>query len=245
MDKARVSFDAVAHLRREVGDEGWAALADPENLRMTKRFAAWLVRRVMLLLMPTSLSDEEAVARFPQIAAKVVSWRKYATAIGYKGPVVWLTRKGFTLKTHAPFAGPCQGKLAYLQGWPLRNDEPTMEAIVYWVPRLAQDSTSKTSSQMEVLRTELKARHNLPENHCDRFGSIALLFALILRHFKLSGERVPLKYLYAASDTFHGDGHRLIAGNFDGRGLNCSFWHGDAIGDVGFFLLGVEELGTS
>lgn len=234
----------LVHFLNELGDDEWAALTDPGNLRFTKRFAKWLIRRVMLLLLPVALSDEEAIARFPHLAAKIASWRKYATVVGYKGPVVWLTRAGFTLKKHAPLAGPCYEKLGYLQDWKIRNDEPTSDSIVFWVPRLAEGSTERTPSQMETLRTELRTRHELPENHCDRFGSIALLFALILTHYKRTGERVPLKFLYAASDTFREDVNRLIAGGFSEGGLHCGRWVVLARGGVGFFLLGVEELGS-
>lgn len=114
---------------------------------------------------------------------------------------------------------------------------------MFWVPRLVENSTSKTIPQMEQLRKDMAKQYKLPAHHGTSFGSIALLFALIMAHFKRTGERVPLKYLYAASDTFRVDGYRLIAGYFHENGLNCIDWDGDACDGVGFFLLGVEELG--
>lgn len=223
----------------ELDDGELLELTDADNRRALKEFlASCATRRVV------ALSDEEARAQFPQFTAKIALWRAYATVMGYTGPVCWLVRKGFTLKVHAAKAGPCHDTLNYLQSWSLRNDEPTTHSLVFWIPRLAQDSTGKSDRAMETLRGELRTGHNLPENHCDRFGSVALLFALILRHFKLTGERVPIKFLYAASDTFHEDGYRLIAGSFDRDGLGCRSWGGRASDGVGFFLLGVEELGS-
>lgn len=37
--------------------------------------------------------------------------------------------------------------------------------------------------------------------------------------------------------TFHADGDRLIAGNFNEDGLNCNNWNKDANDNIGFFLL--------
>jgi hypothetical protein len=159
--------------------------------------------------------------------------------------VAWKVKAGFMLKQHAPFAGPCYGKLDYLQGWELTNDKPTKDALVFWVPRLAEKSTSKTVEQMETHRAELRQKNNLPRHHCASFGSITLLFALILAHFKRTGERVPLECLYAASDTLNADdGNRLIAGHFYEVGIYCDRWSDDhGLVNIGFFLLGVEELG--
>lgn len=222
----------------ELGDDELLELVDSDNRPALRKFlASCATRRVV------ALTDEEACAQLPHLAVKIVAWRAYAEMAGYKGPVCWLVRKGFTLKLHAPYAGPCHEKLGYLQDWALRNDEPTKHSVVFWVPRLAVGSTGKSDTAMGQLRAELKKQYSLPAEHCDRFGPIALLFALILAHFKLTGERVPLEFLYAASDTFHEGGGRLVAGDFRDDGLDCDDWDGEAGDDVGFFLLGVEELG--
>lgn len=152
-------------------------------------------------------------------------------------------KAGYTLKGHASQDKNSYSKLGYLQSWSLKNDEPTKDSLVFWVPRLADGSTSKTTPQMEKLRKEYRKNYSWPAHHATSFGSIALLFALILAHFKRTGERVPLQYLYAASDTFLVDGCRLVAGSFGELGLFCLRWNEGAGGLVGFFLLGVEELG--
>lgn len=189
------------------------------------------------------MSDAQLKDQFPQFANRLVPWRKLAVLTDYRGPVVWKVKQGFTLKTHASLAGLCHKNLDYLQDWSF-EDTPTSDTLVFWVPRLAPDSTSKTAKEMEKFRDELRARYGMPATHCTSFGSIALQFALILAHFKRTGERVPLNCLYVASDTMHADGLRLIAGSFDSFGLDCRCWYGPHWrGRVGYFLLGVEELG--
>jgi hypothetical protein len=220
-------------------------LVATDNPGMVKKFLGSIVAERVQNTFVRPLSDSEVASAYPQFADALASWRKLAVAMDYRGPVSWLFKKGFTLKQHAPLAGPCCAKLNYLQDWNLRNDEPTKDSIVFWVPRLAEDSTNKWLKQMEAHRAELRQKYELPASHCDRFGSIALLFALILAHFKRTGERVPLGRFDAASDTLRaGDGYRLSAGGFDESGLSCCEWrddYGEAL--LGFFLLGVEDLG--
>lgn len=225
-------------------------LTDDEMLALTdnpgklKEFCYALVVESIQNIFAIPLSDQKLQDQFPQFADRLAPWRKLAIVIDHRGPIVWKVRQDFTLKTHAPLAGPCRNGLAYLQGWDF-IDTPTTDSLVFWVPRLAEQSTSKSITQMEAHRAELKQSYRLPSKHCMSFGSIGLLFALILAHFKRTGERVPLNYLYAASDTLFADGHRLIAGRFNSSdGLNCDDWD-DSFGydDIGFFLLGVEKLG--
>lgn|GEM_PF-1124121 len=237
--------------------EWWRSLTDPQKDAFADdpaKVSALLLERVKKIaasIFVNPLSDQEAIALLvqgkkysPEQAEVIVKpWRKYAASLGYAGPVVWKVRQGFTLKTHAPLAGPCYKDLAYLQSWNF-PDKPTEDSLVFWVPRFAEQSTNKSIGQMEAHRATLLKAHNLPTSHCDRFGSIGLQFALILAHHKRTGERVPLNYLYAASDTLDAGGRRLIAGLFDQGGLSCSSWRGSRGSDgVGFFLLGVEKLG--
>ena len=245
----KVSFDCVAVWWQDLTDPQKNAFAD-DPLKVS----AYLDLRAKEITESTfvmPLSDQEVIdfllhlKNFSSEQAAydtVKPWRKYASGMGYNGPVVWKVRQGFTLKTHAPLVGPCRKGLAYLQEWHF-TDTPTTDSLVFWVPRLAEQSTGKSITQMEALRAEQRRSYGLPSNHCDRFGSIALLFAIILAHFKRTGERVPLKYLYAASDTLGADDYRLIAGSFDSSdGLDCNYWDGPrGYGGVGLFLLGVEK----
>ena len=245
----QVSFDCVVNW--------WKGLTDPQKSAFAAdpaQVSAFLDARGKEIAESTfviCLSDPEAIkllvkqkkCTLEQAEAMVKPWRKYASDRGYNGPVAWKIRQGFTLKTNAPLVGPCYDDLNYLQSWNF-PDVPTEDVLVFWVPRLAEQSTGKTAEQMQVHRASERQAHNLPANHCDRFGSIGLLFALILAHFKRTGERVPLNYFYAASDTLHAVGDRLLAGDFRGSGLYCRWWDGSVgSGFFGFFLLGVEKLG--
>lgn len=231
------SYVSVAAALDKLTAEELSALAEKPEL--LKKFAGELVADIVANTYVVHMDDKDVPEQYREAAAK---WRKYAASLGYTGPVAWKVREGFILKTHAPLAGPCYIKLEYLQDWDPKNDEPTKDSIVFWVPRLANGSTSKTITQMEKLRDKLRQRYELPAHHAKSFGSIAFLFVLILAHFKRTGERVPLKTFYAVSDSFHVDGNRLIAGYFDVGGLRCLGWVGHHCGFIGFFLLGVELL---
>jgi len=188
------------------------------------------------------LSDNELQKQFPQFADRLAPWRKLAALMGYTGPVAWLVKQGFTLKKHAPLVGPCYENLGYLQGWNF-NDDPTDNCLAFWVPRLAENSTGKNIKAMEAHRAELKKRYELPGNHATTFGSIQLQFALILAHFKRTGERVLSGRYYAASDS-HEDGCRLVVGDFSGDGLSGGGWDDSGGDSVCCFLLGIETLGN-
>lgn len=246
----KVSFDCVSGWWQGLSDLQKSAFADDPS-----KVSAYLdvrVKEIAETTFVTHVSDQDAIqlliqwkGRTPEQAEVIVkAWRKYALHVGYDGPVVWKIKDGFTLKTTAPLAGPCYDRLGYLlQSWNFA-DNPTADSMVFWVPRLVEQSTSKTITQMEAHRTEQRRVHNLPEYHCTSFGSVQLLFALILAHFKRTGERVPLNAFYAVSDTLDAVGRRLVAGDFRSRGLFCGYWLGSiSDGYVGFFLLGVEELG--
>lgn len=215
-----------------------------DNPGKVKEFLNGLVSEGIQNIYVVPLSDTELKEQFPQFSDRLPSWRKVAAELDYRGPVAWKVKAGYTLKEHASQDKNSCSKLDYLQQWNPKNDEPTKDSLVFWVPRLAEGSTSKTIPQMEKLRQKQRQRYELPDHHAKSFGSIALLFALILAHFKRTGERTPLQYLYAASDSFHVYGDRLIAGHFSEVGLYCSYWNEGAGGVVGFFLLGVEELGS-
>lgn len=239
-DNKATASSLLAALGALTEDEMLALTDNPGKL---KEFCGVLVMENIQNTFVVALSDNEVQDQFPQFVDRLAPWRKLAVLMDYRGPVTWKVRQGFTLKTHAPLVGPCNDDLKYLQEWSF-TDTPTLDSLVFWVPRLAEESTSKDATQMEAHRTEQRKAYGLPAHHCDRFGSIALLFALILAHFKRTGERVPLNSFYAASDTLFAGGRRLFAGYFRSFGLYCGYWC-DSIGDgrLGFFLLGVEKLG--
>lgn len=184
------------------------------------------------------ISDKDLAEDLREVAAK---WRKLAAELGYAGPVAWKVKAGFTLKQHAPKFGPCVENFAYLQDWQLQNDEPTKDGIVFWIPRLLPGSTAKTADEQTKLLADLRQRYDLPETHLTGFGSAALLAGLILAHFKITGERVPLDRYWVRTDTLRAGGRRLDLGGFVADGLRCGSygWHDSARDYLGCFALGV------
>ena len=156
----------------------------------------------------------------------------------------YMVRVGFTLKQHAPKAGPCYDDFRYLQGWNFQ-DEPTQDSLVFWIPMLVPGSTSKTKAQQLQLLGELRSVHGLPSHHLTSFGSAALLAGLILAHHRATGEQVPDGGLWTRTDICRADGCRLRL-SWDGDALYCVIWiWGDERdGRIGGFALGVEALGS-
>lgn len=188
----------------------------------------------------TIVNDPDVPARF---AAAVANWRKLASDLGYNGPVVWPVKAGFTLKQHAPAAGPCYEKWASLQDWQLKNDEPTTDSLAFFIPRIV-GTRQKAKEQTETL-VKLREQYQLPANHLTSFGSVALLAGLILANFKRKGERAPLNRCWVRTDTLDAGGLRLRLGGFGEAGLDCDNdwrWSDDRNDNLGVFPLGVETL---
>lgn len=159
-------------------------------------------------------------------------------------PLCYRVVNGFTLKTHAPKAGPCRENFQYLQNWNF-EDKPTTDCLVFWIPRLVPGSTAKTVDEQKTLLAEFRNRLDLPKHHCSSFGSVALLSGLILAHQKATEEQVPLNGLWTRTDSCNSGGHRLVL-FWDSGDLCCGDWdwNGDRDDYLGVFALGVETLGS-
>ncbi len=157
-------------------------------------------------------------------------------------PLCYRVFKGYTLKEHAPKAGPCYKNFQYLQNWNF-NDEPTQDCLVFWIPRLVPGSTGKTVDEQKIHLVKFGQRLELPTHHCSSFGSAALLSGMILAHYKATGEQVPLNGLWTRTDSCDADGGRLFLFWLPG-GLLCVCWDwvGGRDGSLGCFALGVETL---
>lgn len=192
----------------------------------------------------TPIPDAEVQAKHQPTLAK---YRKLASEWGVPTTtaVCYRVRAGFTLKTHAPKAGPCYEKFSYLQD---RNfpDEPTKDCLVFWIPRFAPDSINKSYDEQLQLLGEIRQRLELPKHHLTNLGWASLNAGLILAHYKATNERVPLDTYWIRTDTCHAVGDRLYLGRFDECGLNCVYWYFDEYrnDDLGVFFLGVEKLGS-
>lgn len=212
-------------------------LALVDNADELKKFAADLVRRVMYKTFFTTLADKDVPAQF---ADTVVNWRRFASDLGYDGPVVWAVKAGFTLKEHAPKAGPCYHNWGYLQEWKIKEDKPTTDSLIFFIPRIV-GTKKNVKEQMEAL-AELRQRYKLPVNHLTSFGSAALLAGLIMTNFKRKGERTPINNNWVRTDSCVADGCRLGL-DWYGGSLRCGDWdwEGERGGHVGAFALGVEK----
>ena len=183
---------------------------------------------VQYLMLHYGYSEDEASI----LCAK---WRKLASDLGYTGPILWIVKAGYTLKSHAPLAGPCYEKFGYLQDWKFNNDKPTAVCTVFFIPRIVAPKKN-ADEQLQIL-AELRAKYDLPAGHLNSFGSAGL----ILAHFKRTGERAPLNTDWVRTDTLNSDGNRLDLGGFGEHGLYCDDYYWDFIrnGDLGVFPLGV------
>lgn len=231
------SFDAVTEMFKSLTEEEQLALVDsPDEL---KKFAGDLAVKIVQNTFFTPLSDNEVAEKLAEIT---LSWRKLAAELGYTGPVTWKVKEGFTLKVHAPKAGPCYENFQYLQDWKLKNDELTKKSLAFWIPRLVPGSKNKTTNEQFAILSELQQKFRFPKHHLSSFGSAALLSGLIFVHFKRVGERTPLKGEWTRTNTLHSDGSRLFLGGFDSDGLDCDCWHWGGRRDsrLGCFPLGVE-----
>jgi hypothetical protein len=234
MANRKASFNAIAALITGLSDEEQVVLVD--KMSEFKKFVADLVRTVVENTFFTHVDDKDAPAH---LVGAVAKWRKLASDLGHTGPVLWAVKAGFTLKTHAPLAGPCHEKFGYLQDCNLQNDEPTVDCMVFFIPRIV--ATEKNAQEQTQALAELRKEYGLPEHHCASFGSAALVSGLILAHFKRMGERTPLNTDLVRTDTLDSDGDRLGLGDFDGDGLYCSGrWDDGRDGSLGVFPLGVE-----
>jgi len=187
----------------------------------------------------TPLSDAEVPKRYRSTLAK---YRQLAREHGFATTAVChRVRAGYTLKRHAPKAGPCHERFQYLQGWDF-PDEPTVDSYVFWIPLILAGSTYKSTHDQRALLAKLRTRLDLPVPHLRGFGKVALVAGLILTHFEATGERSAL---VARTDTCIVGGRRLSLSWHEGA-LRCVRWDvGDGpFGDVGVFALGVEVLGS-
>ena len=231
-------FNELAVVLMGLSEDEQLALVDcPEEL---KKFVGDLVLQIVQNTFFVPLSDNEVLEK---LSETTLNWRKLAVELAYTGPVVWKVKEGFTLKAHAPKAGPCYENFQYLLDWDIQNDEPTKDSLAFWVPRLVTGSKSNNVEGQIAILAELRQRFGLPDHHLSSFGSASLDSGLILAHFKRTGERTPLNGEWVRTNSLHADGYRLLLGGFGAGGLYCDYWSwlGDGrYPDVGCFPLGVE-----
>lgn len=231
------TFPGVSELLNGLTEQEQAMLvANPKEL---KKLASSLVAKDIESTYFVPLADKDVPEKFKNMVPK---WRKFASDLGYTGPICWRVREGFTLKEHAPKAGPCYEAFEHLRGWPL-NGEATKSAHIFFIPRLVDKSTSKNVDEQMKLLSETRKRYELPEHHLSSFGSTAQLAGLILAHLKCTGDKSSLDRYVVRTDTLL-LGCRRLHLHFSGDALDCvlaGFW----LWVVGRYdLLGVFPLGV-
>lgn len=242
---ARITPGQLKQVRRFLED-------GVSNLRLTKDDAQRVIMRGGLLQARLKEIILELASTFfiplkdgdvPQKhKPTIVKLRPEATRQGIpvSTPLCYRVIKGFTLKTHAPRAGSCRENFQYLQSWNF-EDKPTDDCLVFWIPRLVPESTSKTVNEQMIHLAEFRNRLELPSHHCSSFGFVALLSGLILAHFKATGERVPLNGIWTRTDSCDADGNQLYLA-WDSGELLCGPWDWDDVryDDICVFALGVS-----
>lgn len=180
----------------------------------------------------------------PSEAVRIVAaWRQLGKDHDYDGPVLWNFNTEFALAKHAPAYGPCRDGFRHLRQDTVFNDRPTAGRLEpwFWIPRLLKGSCEKNRADQLALMAETRGQSVLPDHQLAGYGSAALLTALILTHFKVSGERVPFRTRWARTDSRHTGVYSLLVGGFDEKtGLDCGLWDmpNDAFDYIGCFPIG-------
>ncbi|MFC1721740.1 hypothetical protein ACFL0Z_02395 [Patescibacteria group bacterium] len=195
------------------------------------------------------ISDDEAVGSIVKhklgscedARTHVARCRALASYHNYHGKIFVIVKAGFTPKAHASKLGPSCEKFGYLQKGELENVDPTVESLVFFVPRLVAGSMGRNAEEQLQLLANFAEAHWLPDHYLTSFGGVALLLGLIESHFHCTGERVPLNYNWSRTDTGH-----LLVGHFDKYGPFCGSWDRcddhSRRKDLGCFMLGINEI---
>lgn len=176
--------------------------------------------------------------------ATLAKYRALATKWGVATTtsVCYLVKSGFTLKRDAAQMLGAYKRFQHLQDWNF-PDAQTEDSLVFWIPKLVPNSTSKTKDEQIKLLADLRHKLELPDHHLTGFGNVALLAGLVLAHYKATNERIPAHQQWARTDTRRAVGSRLLLGDFDAGGLDCDLWRWDGgrSDGLGVFALGVEK----
>lgn len=244
-------WDAMLKKGRDkgLGGEDFYFLVTPEGDEALNEFVK-VVSRSRGPRSATPFTDAEALDRWGSeidgLKDMLKSYRAMASVVfglDSEVKIVWEIPAGFTI-WNAPQVGPCYKKWEYMKDWSV-PDEATRHCLAFLPPRLVPESTDKNVEEQMNLLVGISKNYNLPKDHLAGYGNAALLSILILSHYKQTGERVPLEYRWARTDTRLSDGRRLSLGDFDSDGLSCGCWHWDEnrYPNLGCFALGVEKLG--
>ncbi|MEA3272539.1 MAG: hypothetical protein U9P90_02620 [Patescibacteria group bacterium] len=172
----------------------------------------------------------------------VKNWRKFAKNVfGWKNnqSIAYYVKAGFRVREPSMYPGSDIGLF--------KGDLLTKESLVFWIPRILPNSCGMSVTEQRAMLLEIQEEYNLPEHHLDFFGSISLLSALILPHYRRTNEQVPLaedgQWNFVRTDTCRiTDSSRLYFHFPDIFRLDPNYWFSGDKGypEVGCFPLGVE-----
>lgn len=213
LGKAWEIFQVIVNIVLDLGgsDEDLARLlSDKERIRRIGEIIVEKSEAKQQMEYFAPIKDSEVPPRHQVTLAK---YRRLATEWGVPvtTAVCYRVKAGFTLKHHAPKAGPCFQGFSYLQSWNF-PDEPTKDCLVFWIPRLVPGSTNKTRSEQLHLLGEIRTQLELPAHHLADLGKVALDVGLILAHVKATNELMQLDYKWIRTDTCNAYGYRLYLG---------------------------------
>lgn len=194
--------------------------------------------------------DESDMPR--HLAEKANNWHCFSEALGYSGPVAWLTKSGFDLIEHAPlvvedennklikrFMNFCDTKF--------KNDEPTAKSVVFFVPRII--AHRRNAEERKARQEYYRNKFNLPSHHLTASGSASLVGGLILAHLVHMDEIIPICEDTAYTDTMIQQDWRVIfqayySCNSEGYHFVCSAFPDDKHRGhgCGIFPIGIERL---
>lgn len=235
------SFPNVMHMYGFLGmltdAERNALFTNPWHV---KNCLARLAMQSVAPLQAIPLRDNEVPRR---LRPMIELYRQIPTEQEYLGPRVWGVMNGCTLKSTIPRSGRCHEDFRHLQKWDF-DDEPTVSAVVFWVPRLLKGSVGKSRREQLVLLSKLRHNLGLPEHHLTGFGSAALVAALLVAELLFGENDTALVGSSVRTDTRRREGDFLKLGVTPEKLLSCTRY-GKPCQDpiLGAFALGIERMG--
>jgi len=183
-----------------LSEEELLALID--NPGRVQQFAFGLLTETQMNTIVTPMADDDIPVELQEIAGK---WRNLAVNCMYAGPIAWRVKAGFRPDNDCMFGyfNP-KSKAIHFSGRCF-TCLPTVDGIYFWIPRLIRDCFNKTYTEQTHCLAELAKSYHLPEDHGYGIwpGDLSLVVALVLAHFKRSGDRIPGKGKFARLHTQH------------------------------------------
>ena len=155
------------------------------------------------------ISDKQATTilteKYGEAEARriVDAWRSMAKDMKYPGKIAFRVLWGFIFRKHAPSLGPCFNGLKQTQQDDLRNDESTENSVLFFIPKVLEESRDKNETEQRKLLSDLRIKYNLPSHHLGGFGQVGYLVGVILTLLKITGDYVVPEKHTVRTDTLY------------------------------------------